>query len=91
MVRVGVRVRVRVRVARIATLLGKGGGIGGGFGGGSLEHPRQWCTQGRPLPWECRATRSQACPEEAQQPSWGAAKGALWPMPSGDFGHAAVP
>ena len=30
----------------------------------------------RPLTWECRAAQSrQARPEEAQEPSWGAAKG----------------
>ena len=36
----------------------------GGFGGGWLEHPRQWQSR-------------EACPEEAQGPSWGPAKGAL--------------
>ena len=49
----------------------------GGFGGGALEQPRRWAARpvGRPLyPWECRAAQSrQACPEEAQEPSWGAA------------------
>ena len=55
----------------------KGGGIGD-FGGGQLEHPRRWPgANWRGLfPWECRAAQSrQAPPEEAQQPSWGAAKG----------------
>ena len=60
--------------------MAKGGGIGG-VGGGALEQPRQWTGRpvGRPLyPWECRAALSrQARPEEAQEPSWGAAaKGA---------------
>ena len=55
----------------------KGSGIGG-FRGGWLEHPRQWLGAQWPgfSPWVCRAARShQAHPEEAQEPSWGAAKG----------------
>ena len=52
----------------------------GGFGGGYLEHPRQWlgAQWASLLPWECRAAQShQARPEEAQEPSWGTAKGVL--------------
>eukprot|EP00964_Phaeocystis_antarctica_P033439 scaffold18964_cov33-Phaeocystis_antarctica.AAC.1 len=53
----------------------KGGEIDD-LGGGWLEHPRQWL--GRSLPRERRASQScQARPEEAQELSWGAAKGAL--------------
>ena len=51
----------------------------GNFGDGWLEHLRQWLgTQWAGLsPWECRAAQSrQARPEEAQEPGWGAAKGA---------------
>ena len=37
-----------------------------------------WAPSGSASPWECRAARSrQARPEEAQEPSWGAAKGLL--------------
>ena len=60
--------------------MGKGGEIGG-FGGGWLEQSRQWLgAQWAGLfPWECRAAQSRReRPEEAQEPSWGAAKaGAL--------------
>ena len=59
----------------------------GGFGGGSLERPRQWLKRPVGLPasyWECRAAhRRQACPEEAQGPSWGNPLG-------GRFGHENV-
>ena len=56
----------------------KGGEIGG-FEAGWLEHPRQWLgTQWPGLTLRvCRASQSQARPEEAQEPSWGTAKGAL--------------
>ena len=54
----------------------KGGDIGD-LGGGSLEHP-SWAPGGLTSSWECRASRScQARPEEAQESSWGAAKGPL--------------
>eukprot|EP00964_Phaeocystis_antarctica_P024047 scaffold13457_cov56-Phaeocystis_antarctica.AAC.4 len=37
-----------------------------------------WAPSGSASSWECRAVGSrQARPEEAQAPSWGAAKGAL--------------
>ena len=42
----------------------------GGIGGGSLEHPRQWLGA-QWADWEPS--------EEAQEPSWGTAKGGLWP------------
>eukprot|EP00964_Phaeocystis_antarctica_P100922 scaffold66460_cov35-Phaeocystis_antarctica.AAC.2 len=55
----------------------------GGFGGGWLKRSRQWLGAHSPglSPGVSRAARSrQACPEEAQEPSWGTAKGAaLWP------------
>ena len=36
-----------------------------------------WAPSGSASPWECRAAQSrQARPEEAQEPSWGTAKGA---------------
>ena len=51
----------------------------GGFGGGSLEHPRRW----RGAQWAGLFLRVPSCleppgaplryPEEAQEPSWGAA------------------
>jgi len=50
------------------------------FGAGWLELPRQygWAPSGPASPWECRATQSRLSrPEEAQEPSWGTAKGAL--------------
>ena len=57
----------------------KGGEIGG-FGGGWLKHPRQWLgTQWPGLSLRVRRANQshQARPEEAQEPIWGAAKGAL--------------
>eukprot|EP00964_Phaeocystis_antarctica_P013141 scaffold7206_cov57-Phaeocystis_antarctica.AAC.2 len=37
-----------------------------------------WAPRGPASSWECRAAQSrQARPEEAQEPSWGTAKGAL--------------
>ena len=50
-----------------------------GFRGGSLEHPRQWLGAqwvGRILGVRVAQSR-QARPEEAQEPSWGTAKGAI--------------
>ena len=55
-----------------------GGGAIGGFGGGWLEQPRHWLgAQWAGLSsWECRAAQSRrARPEEAQEQSWGTAKG----------------
>ena len=50
-----------------------------GFGGGS-----GWVPSGLASSWEYRAAQSrQARPEEAQEPSWGTAKG------GGHFDHAA--
>eukprot|EP00964_Phaeocystis_antarctica_P088474 scaffold56308_cov61-Phaeocystis_antarctica.AAC.2 len=59
----------------------KGGEIGG-FEAGWLEHPRRWLgTQWPGLSLRVRRARQscQARPEEAQEPSWGAAKVALSP------------
>ena len=40
---------------------------------------RSWVPSGRASPWECRAAQyRQVRPEEAQEPSWGTAKGALF-------------
>ena len=54
----------------------KGGDIGG-FAGSSTRGSG-WAPSGPASSWECRAAQScQARSEEAQEPSWGAAKGAL--------------
>ena len=68
--------------------MGKGGETGG-FGGGWLEQSRRcgWAPSGLASSWECRAARSrQARPEEAQEPSWGTAKG----VPKGHLDHTPV-
>eukprot|EP00964_Phaeocystis_antarctica_P016631 scaffold9156_cov57-Phaeocystis_antarctica.AAC.2 len=85
-VRVRVRVAVRVRVSRcraaMLAWMGNGGEMGG-FGGGYLEHPRQWLgTQWAGLVLGVgRASQSrQARPGEAQEPSWGTAKGGALTM-----------
>ena len=45
---------------------------------GSSSRGSGWALSGPASSWECRAARSrQARSEEAQEPSWGAAKGAL--------------
>ena len=45
---------------------------------GSSIRGTGWAPSGPASSWECRAARSrQARPEEAQEPSWGATKGAL--------------
>ena len=56
------------------------GGEMGGFGGGGLEWPGQWPgAQWADLsPWESRAVQGrEARPEEAREPSWDDAQGAL--------------
>ena len=48
---------------------------------GSSTRGSGWASSGLASSWECQAAQSrQACPEEAQQPSWGTAEGGgLWP------------
>ena len=83
--RVAVRAaRAAVQVARqglVRACMVKGGEIGG-FGGGWLKHLRRRLGAQWPglLPCVSRAAQSRrARPEEAQEPSWGAAQGALRP------------
>ena len=60
----------------------KGGDIGN-LGGGSLEHPRQWLGAqwaGLFLGVPSRPEPPGGAPEEAQEPSWGAAKAGILSM-----------
>eukprot|EP00964_Phaeocystis_antarctica_P076377 scaffold47222_cov72-Phaeocystis_antarctica.AAC.2 len=55
---------------------GETGGFGGSYS--SSIRSRDRAPGGQGSSWECRAARSRwARPEEAQEPSWGTAKGAL--------------
>ena len=62
--------------------------------GSSSRRGNGWAPSGPASPWECRATQSrQARPEEAQEPSWGAAtKGAKFDgaAPQSDQAQAAL-
>ena len=60
--------------------MAKGGKKMGGFGGGWLEQLCEAVARrvvGRPLPGSAELPGAARRPEEAQEPRWGAAKGAL--------------